>query len=539
MKVCVFQPPYSRDLSLSDEYFDYKINLLRSCTEEQDLIVLPEYSDVPCATESLEQTLFYHKKYIDTLLDECSNTAKRCSAVLCVNALSKEPSGYRNTTYVFDKHGELAGKYFKKHLPPLEMEILKLDSDYTMRPSEPYVLELDGLRYAFLTCYDFYFYEAFANIALKNVDIIVGCSLQRSDSHSAIEIMCRHLAYNTNAYVVRSSVSFSEDSDICGASMVVSPKGEVLLNMKGKFGKGSVDIDPRVKYLKPAGYGNPPAPHYSYIEYGRKPWQYRNGGASVVMPEAVMPYPRLCAHRGFSRVAPENTMPALAMAQGLGAEEIEFDLWPTADGELVSCHDSTLDRVSNGSGKVYEHTLAELKLLDFGAKFSEAYKGLPVLTFEEILQKLSGRVIMNIHIKPLPDADLYPEDMMKKLIGLIRAYDCAGHCYLMVSVDSYIRQFKEYAPDIPICVGHNASRPYGIVDRAIELGVHKVQLFKPYFNQEMVDKAHANGIRCNVFYADDIEEARRYLDMGIDTILTNNFLEVYNALRRDSSAPAD
>ena len=124
------------------------------------------------------------------------------------------------------------------------------------------------MRYAFLTCYDFYFYEAYANIARNNVDIIIGCSLQRSDSHDAIEIMCRHLAYNTNAYVIRSSVSFDENSKICGASMIVSPTGKVLENMYGKFGIGCAEFDPKEKYLKPAGFGNPDAPHYEYIEFG-------------------------------------------------------------------------------------------------------------------------------------------------------------------------------------------------------------------------------------------------------------------------------
>ena len=120
---------------------------------------------------------------------EEKKTAKRCRAHVFVNALSKEESGYRNTTYCYNKEGELSGKYFKRHLPPLEQEVLKLDSGYTFEPSEPYVLELDGLRYGFLTCYDFYFYEAFAAIARQNVDIIIGCSLQRSDSHDAIETM--------------------------------------------------------------------------------------------------------------------------------------------------------------------------------------------------------------------------------------------------------------------------------------------------------------------------------------------------------------
>ena len=66
-------------------------------------------------------------------------------------------------------------------------------------------------------------------------------------------------------------------------------------------------------------------------------------------------------------------------------------------------------------------------------------------------------------------------------------------------------------------------KKWEIVDRAIRLGCQKVQLFKPYFNQEMIDKAHAHGIRCNVFWSDDPEEAKRFLDMGIDTILTNDY----------------
>ena len=80
------------------------------------------------------------------------------------------------------------------------------------------------------------------------------------------------------------------------------------------------------------------------------------------------------------------------------------------------------------------------------------------------------------------------------------------------------------------CVGHDGARPWAIVDRAIALGAEKVQLFKPYFNREMIDKAHEHGIRCNVFWADEQGEARTYRQMGIDTILTNDYLAIKNAL---------
>ena len=533
MKACIIQPPYSRDVSYSDEYFDFKIKMLDNCDEDVDIIVLPEYSDVPCATTTKEETFFYHKKYIDVLLNKCIETAKRCNAVVFVNALYDIGGNYRNTTYAYNRNGELVGKYFKKHLPPLELETLELDSGYTFEYSEPYVIEIDGLRYGFLTCYDFYFYEAFARIAREKVDIIIGCSLQRSDSHDAIETMCRFLAYNTNAFVIRSSVSFSEDSDICGASMVVSPYGKVLCNMKGKFGSETVEFNPQDKYLKPAGFGNPDAAHYEYIEYGRKPWQYRPAGSAIIKPEKYLSYPRVCAHRGFSVIAPENSMAAFGAAIALGAEEIEFDLWPTSDGEIVSIHDRSLDRVSDGTGLVTDSTFEELQQFDFGSKFGEKFKGLKIIKFEDILRKFSGQVIMNIHVKPLTYDDTpYPEDIMKKIVKLLKEYGAEQHAYFMLETDVQIKQFKNYAPEIPICVGHLFDRPYEIVDRAIEFGCEKVQLFKPYFNKEMIDKAHENGIICNVFFSDDVNETKEFLDSGIDTILTNDFNLVSQAVKR-------
>ena len=69
MRSCIIQPPYSRDLALSDEYFAYKLKLLDECDEDTDIIVLPEYSDVPCATATMEETLHYHNKYINLLLE--------------------------------------------------------------------------------------------------------------------------------------------------------------------------------------------------------------------------------------------------------------------------------------------------------------------------------------------------------------------------------------------------------------------------------------------------------------------------------------
>ena len=518
MKVCVIQPAYSTDYSRSDYYFEEQLRLIDECDESMDIIVLPEACDVPCLAPTKELAEVSVAKYNKRLLDKAADAAVRCNAMVFVNARSDEGGGFRNTTYAINRRGETVGKYFKQHLTPGEVTKSRLDSGYTFEFSEPTVIEMEGLRFGFLTCYDFYFYEAFANMARQNLDIIIGCSHQRSDTHLALEIMSQNLAYNTNAYVIRSSVSMDESSNIGGTSMVVAPTGEILLNMYSEVGLATVDIDPKKKYYKPAGFGNPPSAHYEYIEKGRRPWKYRPAGSAIVCHDEAMPYPRVCAHRGFKTIAPENSLPSCGAAVAMGAEEIEFDLWFTKDGEVVSMHDSTLDRVSNGTGKIYEYTLAELRELDFGSKRGESFKGMKIPTFEDILKKFACHCIMNIHLKTEGEKPEY----LEKVIALIKKYDCEKHVYLMCGKDRVLERLQREHPEISRCCGAGDGH-WEIVDRAIRYGCKKLQLVKGYFNQEMIDKAHEHGIICNVFWSDDEEETEEFLDMGIDVILTNDY----------------
>ena len=398
MKVCIIQPPYSTDYQQSENFFTKELELLRSCDPSMDLIVLPENADIPCLANTKERSEASVSQFNQSLLEEAASTAKRCNAMVFVNARSFHEGGARNTTYAFDRNGEIVGMYDKQHLTPGEVQTLKLDSKYSYEWSDPTVLELEGIRFGLLTCYDMYFYENFGNLARKNLDVIIVCSHQRSDSHRALEMMSQFLAYNTNTYVIRSSVSMDETSDIGGGSMVVAPTGEILLNMKSRVGLETVTLDVAEKYYKPAGFGNPLAAHYEYIEQGRRPWKYRPAGSAIMTPDSLTPYPRVCAHRGFNTVAPENSLPAFGAAIAMGAEEIEFDLWETVDHEIVSIHDHSLERVSDGVGNVFDMTYKELLNYDFGAKYSEEFSGMKILKFEEILQKFACHAIMNIHI---------------------------------------------------------------------------------------------------------------------------------------------
>ena len=530
MKACVIQPPYAYDTAKIGESVNWELDELAKCDASLDLIVLPEASDRQGKISSPADRDAAFEAYNARLLASCAETAKRCGATVFVNALDKTPTGLRNTTFAYDKTGKLVGKYDKAHLTRGEHTRIGLDASYMWKWDEPTLLEIDGVRYAFLTCYDFYFYEAFANIARYKPDVIIGCSHQRSDPHSILEMIGRYLAYNTGAYIVRSSVSMGLDSPVGGSSMIVAPDGEILGNLRSRVGSLTVEFDPAAKYLKPMGYGNPRGLHSDYIEIGRRPWRYRPAGSAVIPNFADAPAKRLCAHRGFSTVAPENSLPAYGAAVALGAQEIEFDLWWTKDGEIVSIHDSTLDRVSNGHGKVFDHTLAELKALDFGVKAGKHYSGLRIPTFAEILAKFSCHTIMNIHVKEWEDRP-WDEAVLRKMIALIDAYDARRHVYFMTSCGALQDQLARLAPDIPRCMGNrgdNNSHP-DIVDRALAHNCQMVQLFKPYFDQTLIDRAKAAGLRVNVFWSDDPAEAKRFLDMGIDTILTNDYQPIAEA----------
>ena len=110
---------------------------------------------------------------------------------------------------------------------------------------------------------------------------------------------------------------------------------------------------------------------------------------------------KFCSHRGFNAVAPENTLPAFAAAVALGADEIEFDLWPTADGQLAVCHDPSVDRTTDGKGTICDMTWEQMKNLDAGKKFHSEYEGVRIPLFEEVLRQFAGKVVMNIHIKSI------------------------------------------------------------------------------------------------------------------------------------------
>jgi glycerophosphoryl diester phosphodiesterase len=125
--------------------------------------------------------------------------------------------------------------------------------------------------------------------------------------------------------------------------------------------------------------------------FGRKSIAERNG------PQTVL----VIAHRGASGHAPENTLAAFRRAVSLGATFIETDLQLSRDTRFVAIHDDTVDRTTNGHGKVHDLTLNELRRLDAGSWFGSEFSGERIPTLEDILEFCKKHdVVFYLELKP-------------------------------------------------------------------------------------------------------------------------------------------
>ena len=134
----------------------------------------------------------------------------------------------------------------------------------------------------------------------------------------------------------------------------------------------------------------------------------------------------VAAHRGWCDKYPENTMIAYQKAVELGVDQIELDVRMTADGALVLMHDATVDRTTDGTGKIAEMTLAEVKKLDAGVRKGEEFVGTRVPMFRELLTYLADHPTMTLDVelkeKPQDGCDTRAFEACDKAIAMIEEY---------------------------------------------------------------------------------------------------------------------
>src|SRR5260370_12288918 len=112
----------------------------------------------------------------------------------------------------------------------------------------------------------------------------------------------------------------------------------------------------------------------------------RPGGARLEGRIAPLPLPSVIGHRGAAARAPENTLAGLRHAKELGCAWVEFDVRLTADGALVLCHDSRLERTTTGRGRLSAQTLASIRRCDAGGWFAPEVAGEAVPRLDEALR---------------------------------------------------------------------------------------------------------------------------------------------------------
>ena len=235
-----------------------------------------------------------------------------------------------------------------------------------------------------------------------------------------------------------------------------------------------------------------------------------------INPSVTSPFPRLCAHRGLSQACPENTIPAFAAAVASGAHELEFDVWTSRDGTLVVCHDASVDRTTDGTGRIAELSWKEIRSLDAGICTGVAWRGVRIPCLEEVLEETDGRIGLNIHMKSEgPDGAT-----IRRVCDLLTDRALTDIAYLALATESALRTALEYAPDIPRACLVSQGDPSVSIDVAARYACQRIQ-FGRHVTQERIHRAHELGLICNLFWSDDPGDGMAYVRNGIDVILTN------------------
>ena len=239
---------------------------------------------------------------------------------------------------------------------------------------------------------------------------------------------------------------------------------------------------------------------------------------------------RVWAHRGASASAPENTLAAFEKAVEMGADGIELDVHRSRDGKLVVIHDETVDRTSDGRGRVVDLTCQELKKLDFSMGMGE-YREARIPTLREVFGLLKGTdVALNVEVKC--DQIVY-EGIWDELIRLEREMGMQGRILYSSFNHQVLRELRNADPDCHIALLYSNC----IVDPWVYAEYMNADAIHPgivaFFQTEgIVEQCHENNIRVNPWTVDAVEEAIKLAKMDVDAVITNRPDAILRALGR-------
>ncbi|GAA0133822.1 glycerophosphodiester phosphodiesterase [Paenibacillus sp. YSY-4.3] len=233
----------------------------------------------------------------------------------------------------------------------------------------------------------------------------------------------------------------------------------------------------------------------------------------------------LCvAHRGFSGKAPENTMAAMQMAmQYPFVQWVEVDVQLSKDGIPVLIHDFTLNRTTSGRGPVREKTIEELKRLDAGSWKSKVFSGERLITLDEFLRAICGRLRANIEIKTR--GNMYPE-IEEKVVAEIKRHQMEHDVVLTSFEPRILAKIKEIAHGIRTGLIVE-ERPKDLLLRLELLRCSFLSISHRQLTAELASRAAKLGITVMAWTIDDARTMRRVAALHDDILICTNRPDIW------------
>jgi len=233
------------------------------------------------------------------------------------------------------------------------------------------------------------------------------------------------------------------------------------------------------------------------------------------------------AHRGGSSLAPENTLAAFKKAIVLGADYVEIDVRQTKDRSLICIHDSTVDRTTDGKGKIEDLTLEEVKSLDAGSWFSKDCQGERVPTLKEVLSLCKDKIHVYLDHKEGNTEEIWKTIREAGMTGSVVVYNRVAE----------LKEWKRIAPEVPVMpsLPDPFQREGGVAAFLKVLPAEVLDGGLGDWTLERVDEAHREGVQVYVDCLglhDNAPWHRRALEMGVDGIQTDRPDLLIEALRK-------
>lgn len=251
------------------------------------------------------------------------------------------------------------------------------------------------------------------------------------------------------------------------------------------------------------------------------------GVACVAKKEIVRPpwkgkYPVLViAHRGFSGQAPENTLIAFKNAIELGCDMIELDIHLSKDREVVVIHDNTLNRTTNGQGKIDDFTLSELKKLDAGSWFGAQFSGERIPTLKEVLQLAKDRIPVNIEIKYSKEGKYPIEELAEKALKEVKEVGMINQVNFFSFNPVALKRIRDRDPKAWVTlVSHKDWRYVGDITEGENYPI--LGLRDKHLTKEGIAQIQKKGLQVYAWTVDAPEEMEKFINWGVDGIITNH-----------------